>query len=153
MRPDGHHDLLLVLIGEALELKLTAAARAPVGQRNLDLLIHALGYPPARLGPVLLAALAPRPRRITLRLALGERRRLTLRRPARLLQQPTQPSVLRQQTLVLRAQPSPRRTHPSTITTQPRRSTRSGLNTTDRAAATHRPQSFAAQLHNPCKTR
>jgi len=62
-------DLLLVLIDLVLELKLAAAARARIRQRHPDLLIYVVWDTPVSLGAVLLAALAPRPRRITLRVA------------------------------------------------------------------------------------
>jgi hypothetical protein len=106
--PADLDDLLLVLIDLVDELKLPVAARARVRQRHPDLLIDMVGDRPMRLRPVLRAALTPRPLRILLGLALGERGRLTLAGPPRRLQLNAQSRVLCQQPLVLRAQPDRR---------------------------------------------
>ncbi len=104
--PANPADLLLVLIDLILELKLAVAARARIRQRHPDLLIDVIGDRPMRPRAIRLAALAPRRGRIPLRLALGERRRLTLASPPRLLELAAQPGVLSQQARVLGAHPT-----------------------------------------------
>jgi hypothetical protein len=91
---------LLVLIDLVLKLKLALTARARLGQADDDLLIDMIRDRPVRSGAVVLAALAPRPGRILLRLALGKRRRLALASPPRLLKLVAQPLVLGRQPLV-----------------------------------------------------
>src|ERR1035441_5094791 len=80
MRADRHHDVLLVLVRHTLQLELAATARTVVRQRHLDLLIDVIRDPTVRLGAIPVATLTPRAPRIRLRVALRERRRLTLPR-------------------------------------------------------------------------
>jgi hypothetical protein len=134
-------DLLLVLIGLALELKIPAAARARRGQRDPDLLIDTLRWRPVRLGAVALAALAPRPRRVLLGGALRKRRRLTLAGTPSLLQLAAQPGDLRTQPIVLRPQP-----RPTTMTPRP------DTTMTRPASSTHPAQATTTHARNiPCK--
>lgn len=104
MPADPAH-VVLVLIDLVLELKLARTARARLGQPDADLLIDTVGDRPLRPRAVLLAAAASRLGRVLLGLALGERGRLTLARPPRLLKLPAQPLVLGQQPVVAGAQP------------------------------------------------
>src|SRR4051794_6256750 len=104
--PAHPDDLLLILIDLVLEHQLALTTRAADRHRHPDLLIDTLGNRPMRLGPVLRAAAASRPRRIALGLPLRERRRLSLARAPRRLQLRAQPRVLRQKPLVLGPQPA-----------------------------------------------
>ena len=106
MRARCDRDVLLVLVGYALEIELTATARAAVGQRHLDRLIDMLGNRPVRVTAMLGAAPASRPPWTRLRIILRERRRLALAGAPGRLQLRAKPRVLGQQTLVLRPQPT-----------------------------------------------
>ena len=123
--PGDLDDLLLVLIDLVLEVKLALTARARVRQPDEDLLIDMVRDAPVRLSAVVLAAAAPRPGRVLLRLALRKRRRLTLASAPRRLKLPAQPGVLGHQTLVLRAQPAIAMSAAQTLatTTRPPRTT------------------------------
>jgi hypothetical protein len=108
----GRRQLLLVLHCHPLRRQLPAAAGAACRQSDRHDLVDMLGRAPVGAGAVGRAGLTPRPLGVGHRIALGERRRLALGRPAQRLHLAAQPLVeflepfaLGPQALVLHAQP------------------------------------------------
>jgi hypothetical protein len=95
MRADRHHKIFLILVIEPLTIDRSSTRRTAVRQRHLDLLIHMIRHRPVRMPAMLNAATTPTPTRVLLQITLGERRRLTLPRPPRLLKLTPQPLDLR----------------------------------------------------------
>ena len=106
MRADRYQKILLVLLIDPLAIHRSPALRTTVRQRHIDLLIHMIRHRPVRMPAMLNAATASRAARAVPRIALRERRRLTLPRPTRLLKLGPQPLDVRAQTRVLRPQPA-----------------------------------------------
>ena len=99
----GQLVLILILSVVVLDLPATLAPRL---QRRLQLLIHFRGRLAMPMPAVVLPRPTPRPARLFLRGPTRERRRLTLRRAPRLLQQALQLPNSRPQPLVLARHPS-----------------------------------------------
>src|SRR5439155_1504661 len=88
------HDLGLILVLHVPALHGTAATGATLWQRNLYFLIHDRGNRAMALTAVADSGLSTGASRIGLRLALGERCSLTLRRPSREIEFVLQPVAL-----------------------------------------------------------
>src|SRR5881394_1851543 len=88
------HDLGLILVLHVPALHGTAATGATLWQRNLNFLIHDRGNRAMALTAVADSGLSTGASRIGLRLALGERCSLTLRRPSREIEFVLQPVAL-----------------------------------------------------------
>ena len=107
--------LVLILVLGPLMLDL-AATLAPRRQRRVELLIDFPGRLTVPMPAVLIPATTTRPARLGLRLPARERRRLTLGRPARLLQLALQlPDLARSRTF----SPESRTTRPTSARSPP----------------------------------
>ncbi len=154
MRADRHQKILLVLLIDPLAIHRSPALRTTVRQRHIDLLIHMIRHRPVRMPAMLNAATASRAARALPRIALRERRRLTLPRPTRLLKLGPQPLDVRAQTRVLRPQPANPHTttHINPIvahTPNPHPTTNARIPA--RRPPTHTPATFAAARHTPSR--
>jgi hypothetical protein len=152
MRAHRHEQILLVLVGLTLKLKLPAARWTRIRQRHPDLLIYMIRSLPVRVSAVISAAATTRPSRVGLRLTLGKRRGLTLPRAPQLLGLGPQPLHLCPQAVVLGPQPASPHA-PTTIgmilphTTHPMINTR----TDARTPPIHTAATFVAEPPTPSR--